>query len=58
MKKDGLTVTQIRVPDKLHEYIKEQAKETGISQNSVMLVLMTLGQKVLDGKGIIQISQP
>ena len=43
-----MTVTQIRLPAEMHGFIKQEAERTGISQNSVMLMLLELGKRVYD----------
>lgn len=48
MKTANNSVTQIRLPDEFHKYVKEQSQEMGISQNSFMIVLMKLGRKIWD----------
>lgn len=49
-----MTVTQIRLPAEMHGFIKQEAERTGISQNSVMLMLLELGKRVYDDPAIRQ----
>lgn len=49
-----LTATQIRLPAEMHGFIKQEAERTGISQNSVMLMLLELGKRVYDDPAIRQ----
>ena len=44
-----MVASQIRVPESLHSYIREESEKTGMSQNAVMLMLMSLGKKVNEG---------
>jgi len=49
-----ITVTQIRLPAGMHEFIQQEAERTGISQNALMLMLMELGKRVYDDPAIRQ----
>lgn len=49
-----LSVTQIRLPAEMHGFIKQEAERTGISQNSVMLMLLELGKRIYDDPAIRQ----
>ena len=48
--------TQTRFPEETYQYIQQEAAKLGISQNSFILVLLQLGQKVWDSKATVTIS--
>lgn len=52
MKEKNNNVTQIRLPDDLYNYIKEQSDVNGVSQNALMITLMVLGKKIWDAKTV------
>lgn len=49
-----MNVTQIRLPAEMHGFIKQEAERTGMSQNSIMLMLLELGKRVYDDPAIRQ----
>lgn len=42
--------TQIRLPDGIHNYIKQEACRMGISQNAFMVILLEQGKKLWEAK--------
>lgn len=46
MESKNIKSTQIRLPTILASYIESEAERTGISQNSIMLLLMDEGKRL------------
>lgn len=40
--------TQIRIPAELFDYIRNESRRVGVSQNAVMLFLMDMGRKLVE----------
>lgn len=38
--------TQIRIPQYLHEYIKQESSRMGIAQNAFLIILLERGKKM------------
>ncbi len=47
--------TQLRVPENMMDYIRIKSDEMGVSQNSFILMLMTMGKKIFEMEAVIQI---
>ena len=45
-KKKSFEATQIRLPPEIFSYIRKEAERLGISQNSLMIVLMEDGRRL------------
>lgn len=44
--------TQIRLPAKIHGYIRQEATRMGVSQNNFLVILLYLGKEAWEAKGI------
>lgn len=49
MKEDFIS-TQVRLPDGIHSYIKQEAARMGIAQNAFLIVLLEQGKKLWEAK--------
>lgn len=38
--------TQIRLPEDIHSYIKQESSNLGVSQNNFLVTLLALGRKL------------
>ncbi len=38
--------TQIRLPEEMHKYIKQEAERIGIAQNAFLIILLEQGKKL------------
>ncbi|MBO5069909.1 MAG: hypothetical protein J6C37_06060 [Roseburia sp.] len=43
---DNVVSTQIRLPDGIHRYIKQEADRMGIAQNAFLIILLEQGRKL------------
>ena len=43
----------LRLPEEKNASLEQRATEMGISKNALILVLIDLGQKILDGQTVI-----
>ncbi|MDO4327533.1 MAG: hypothetical protein Q4E24_16170 [bacterium] len=41
-----MIATQIRLPESMHEYIKQEADRMGIAQNTFLVILLEQGKKL------------
>jgi hypothetical protein len=48
MKNARAVITQTRMPQDLHDYVRDNAERLGVSQNAFMMILMDLGRKVYE----------
>ena len=55
--KENIVNTSLRLPEEKNEYIKNKAKEIGISQNAFIQILIDLGIKFYEADMSIQLQQ-
>lgn len=48
--KNELVSTQIRLPADVHEYIKQESAQMGISQNAFLIILLQQGKRLWEAK--------
>lgn len=49
-KSNDIITTQIRLPECIHEYIKQEAAKLGIAQNAMLIILLEQGIKFRDAQ--------
>lgn len=50
MKEQTKISTQIRLPEDMHEYIKQQSEKIGIAQNAFLIILLEQGKKLWESE--------
>ena len=48
-----IVTTQIRLPDWMHEYIKQEADKLGIAQNAMLIILLEQGINLRNSQMIL-----
>ena len=53
MDKSKIVSTQIRLPEGIYEYIKQEASRMGIAQNAFLILLLEQGKKLWESGVIV-----
>ena len=51
MERDKTITLTLRMPESTNAYLREKAREIGVSQNALILMLMNIGIKVYERSG-------
>lgn len=53
---NGVISTQVRLPENIHSYIREQAGKMGITQNAFLVILLEQGKRLWEAEVSLRVA--
>lgn len=54
---NGVISTQVRLPESIHSYIREQSEKMGIAQNAFLVILLEQGKRLWEAEVTLRVPE-